>query len=291
MQSRAPKDTTQQACRLCGSNDPLSNSHIIPDFFIKSTQRRQTVGSSGPSQLFMHLISTRPGAEDGVRQRGYWEKAVGLKEKLLCAKCEAGFSNFESYARILLYGSTPTPLKKLSIGTSMRASVPNAAWIFAALSPQYPEADIRVLTGLDYHKLRLFQLSLLWRICVARGNFFDRVTSDTKHEPIIRKMLLSNDPGNPNDYCCAMFDLRSDGSGCEGYIIPPHPFGDQDGPMQGYRMILGGFAFDFYGFGRSPAPEMLRCCVHPSGEAMIGVVDAKPYLTKIAEKCRLAGKL
>ena len=104
-------------CKICGVIGPLRRSHIVPDFFLRSLQFKRRTGSAGQEQPFMILKSTRADAIDGTRQRGGWEKAVGLKEELLCAACEGRFSKYESYARGLFYGSAPPPLRKQPLGT------------------------------------------------------------------------------------------------------------------------------------------------------------------------------
>ena len=51
----------------------------------------------------------------------------------------------------------------------------------------------------DYHKLKLFFLSVLWRASVSRNQFFKKVSLGI-HEDIIRKALLTHDAGNSDFY-------------------------------------------------------------------------------------------
>jgi hypothetical protein len=51
----------------------------------------------------------------------------------------------------------------------------------------------------DYHKLKLFFLSVLWRASVSQNQFFKKVYLGI-HEEIIRKALLIHDGGSPDFY-------------------------------------------------------------------------------------------
>lgn len=51
----------------------------------------------------------------------------------------------------------------------------------------------------DYHKLKLFFLSVLWRASVSQSQFFKKVSLGI-HEEIIRKALLIHDAGSPDFY-------------------------------------------------------------------------------------------
>src|SRR5438309_8138673 len=118
--SKTPKPI---ACRLCGGPGPLTQSHILPDFFIRSLERRVPTGQSGQTQPTSIMMSLRPEEEGGQRQRGYWEKQSGLHEALLCNVCEGRFSRYESYFRNFFYGNKPPPLTKLAVGTPLNLSV------------------------------------------------------------------------------------------------------------------------------------------------------------------------
>jgi len=61
--------------------------------------------------------------------------------------------------------------------------------------------------NVDYAKFKLFQLSLLWRASISSAHMFENINLEKHHEEIIRKMLLSQDPGKPNQYGCIMFLL------------------------------------------------------------------------------------
>jgi len=92
-------------CKLCGSPEQLCDSHIIPDFYIRALEARIATGTKGQMQPTSILLSTRAEIEGGQRQRGIWENRVGMKEKLLCLKCENKLSKHERYFRNFFYGT------------------------------------------------------------------------------------------------------------------------------------------------------------------------------------------
>jgi len=63
----------------------------------------------------------------------------------------------------------------------------------------------------DYHKLKLFFLSVLWRASVSQNQFFKKVSLGI-HEEIIRKALLIHDSGNSDFYSVVLsiFDKSRD---------------------------------------------------------------------------------
>ena len=227
----------------------------------------------------MILKSTRADAIDGTRQRGGWEKAVGLKEELLCAACEGRFSKYESYARGLFYGSAPPPLRKQPLGTLIPGFSVSGGPLIGA----------RMVDHLDYRLLRLFQLSLLWRASVAKGTFFENVSLGSKHEAIVTGMLRAENPGKESDYCCVMMDLRHNGNTCEDFI--EQPFSGREDSHRTVKMIIGGFQYLFYVSSHIPPPEPLGACVKPSGKMLLLVADAGVILQRWANDLGKAGKL
>jgi hypothetical protein len=69
-----------------------------------------------------------------------------------------------------------------------------------------PYGDQYVIHNVKYTDFKLFQLSLLWRASVASVEMFKDIHI-ADHEEIIRNMLLSKNPGLPEQYGCIMFVL------------------------------------------------------------------------------------
>lgn len=108
---------------------------------------------------------------DGSRRASILQK--GVRETLLGAGCEARIQRWEHYFARLWYRGRrlPDPLP----------------------------AEGLVLTGVDYAKLKLFILSIIWRASAARSNTF-RSVSLGPHQEKIRSMLLAEQPGHGMTY-------------------------------------------------------------------------------------------
>lgn len=169
-------------CRLCQKESELMRSHILPDFFRDDSASKFPTGSSQKLQPFTQPIHTTPGLRFKRQQHGYWEKKHGLIERLLCHECEQKFSALEDYAKRFFYGGT-SPIR-------IQLSAPEEP-VFRA----------------DYKRMKLFQMSLLWRAGEAKGEFFAAVQLDEQDRERLRELLLNDNPGDENEFFCAMSRL------------------------------------------------------------------------------------
>lgn len=153
-------------CQLCLQEKKLlKNSHIIPNFLYKGLFDQK------------HKIVS-------VNLHDYSEKKfhqTGLKDSnILCAECDNGIiSMYERYASNTIFGD-------------------------------YKKCDIEVFNGdhiaipyirfknLDYHLIKLFFLSILWKSHLSKNSFFSEVNLGVKDAEKIRQMLLARD-GGPED--------------------------------------------------------------------------------------------
>ena len=153
---------TVAPCRLCNLEKPLRNSHVTPKFLWKDS------GLTGKGKNFEAFSPSHPHLSEAHRQDGF-------KERLLCGDCERRLSVHEQYAKEELFGKNG-PLK-------IR-----------------PRSDF-LWNGLNYPALKLFQLSILWRMGLSGRPFYSHVALG-RHEAILRKMILNDDPGLPSQYGC-----------------------------------------------------------------------------------------
>lgn len=155
----------------------------------------------------LHQISADPNERNLYLQKG-------LREPLLCGQCEQRFSPWERYVSLLLNGGVDVGVQQ--------------------------EGKRLHLSKLDYSKLKLFQLSVLWRAGVSKLPAFSQVELGP-HEERIRKMLLSNEPGSTETYGCLMFILMNEHELVRDLVVPP-TWARLDG-RKAYRFILGGLVF------------------------------------------------
>lgn len=168
-------------CALCRTSKELRVSHIASKFLWKQS------GIIGHQKSFSIKSPTHPELNDDHLQDGF-------KEYLLCQRCEEQFSAYETYAaRALFHASGPLRNR------------PNThhSW-----------------TGLDYAQLKLFQMSILWRMGVSTHPFYGMVNLG-KHEEILRRMLKEEDPGEPWRYGCIATLLDHGGKPLSGIFSQP----------------------------------------------------------------------
>jgi hypothetical protein len=141
----------------------------------------------------------------------------GLREPLLCWDCEQKLSPYEKYNREILYsGVEITGLRK---------------------------RNRMEFTGLNYKRVRVFYLSVLWRMSIAGHRFWKEVDLG-RHEDKIREMVLGEFPGEPYDYGVYCIAPLFDGQLLADFILEPDFKRDHRGRF--YRVVLGGFLFMFY---------------------------------------------
>jgi hypothetical protein len=157
-----------------------------------------------------------------------WQQK-GLREHMLCALCENQLSRYEDYANHLLNGG-PLPVTTTE-NTEFHA----------------------VCENVDYRMFKLFQMSILWRAGVAASDFFRQVVLDS-HGERLRAMLLADDPGQDQEYGCAMMALRQ---GDQILDMVRSPQRVEIGGNTCFRFIMGGFMWFFVG-SEAPLGDELR---------------------------------
>jgi len=155
-------------------------------------------------------------------------------EKLLCEECEGRISRFETVGAKLFQQPLPP-----HSGSSKR---------------------IREYPSLDYGRLKLFFLSILWRTSVASDEFF-RLVSLGPHEETVRKMLLNEDPGPGEKYDTYIFLLKNGGDHVRDLMTEPTPMTFEH--RKYYRFVMSGFVIIMGVSALSPSKMMLNMLLSP----------------------------
>lgn len=158
-----------EKCRLClRSKEKLQLSHVIPNAFWRQTKSSKTGGKNG------HYIE--------VLRQGNTYAQKSHDEYLLCYECEQSFSvNFENYVITLL-------LRK-----------PENVHVHLV-----HEEHNDVLVGVDINKLRLFQLSILWRASISSLHFYSKIKLNEIEEETLRSVLFNLDTSSLRYFSCCM---------------------------------------------------------------------------------------
>jgi hypothetical protein len=146
-------------------------------------------------------------------------RPTGLYEQLLCGDCEGRLGVWETYGCGVLKG-----------GIELRIQ---------------PEAWGFTVHGVDYARLKLFGMSLLWRAAVSRRPEFSAVQLD-RHEEILRQMLAAARPGRPQEYGFSIVFVPEPRA-LELFshtMSPPQP--SRYGAHHVYRFLLGATIWLFF---------------------------------------------
>lgn len=223
-------DLPSTNCALCKKQAILRNSHIFPEFLYRSLY---------DSKHRLHQISVHPDEKNAFLQKG-------LREYLLCERCEQLLSVDERYASMMLNGG---------IGIDIQQ-----------------RKDRLYLSGLDYKKLKLFQLSILWRAGVAKSPHFSQVNLGI-HEEQLRLMLLNKDPGLSSRYGCLMFALMHEKELMQDLIVQP-TWARLESQLA-YRFIFGGLLFIYVVASHSPPKFIAEHFLQESGTATMKLQQIK----------------
>lgn len=207
-------------------------------------------------------------------QRGFWERRNGQIEKLLCHECEQRLSGFEDYAKKYFYGAS-SPIR-------LRQDIDSSKALVA-----------------DYQKMKLFQLSLLWRANVASGAFFAKVAFPDSYTNSLAKRLLENNAGTPESYPCTVWRmtvsspiaelLKSHGAALETMIFEPvsRSFGEGSTVL----FALGGIAWLFW-VANSPPPSIFgNTYIKENGMFFFDNFSADGFFHEFSAKAVQAGNV
>lgn len=151
------------------------------------------------------------------KEKRIGSRPKGIYEKLLCDDCETLLSKWETYASQVLFG-----------GVELEVRDKNGQFI---------------ISGIEYAKFKLFQMSLLWRTAVSTRKEIPNITLGP-HQERMRKMLLSEEPGPPYKYGCMMFFVPDHTEMLSGGIFPPEQFKLK--AHHCFRCIFGGLFWVYF---------------------------------------------
>ncbi len=139
----------------------------------------------------------------------------GPKEYLLCDRCEQKIGRYEKYYKEAVH------LSRHGIEIMQ-------------------DNRIAVIGNLNYSKIKLFLLSVLWRMSISSLSQFTNVSLATDEE-IIRKLILEEKPGRSQEYPIAAIIPLIEGKMAESLMCFPIVSDHPDRTV--YWMIIGGILY------------------------------------------------
>jgi hypothetical protein len=126
--------------------------------------------------------------------------------------------------------------------------------------------------GLEYDKLKLFELSILWRAGVSSLPFFSKVDLGV-HKEALRLQLLNSDPGHPDRYGAILFGLKV-GELAETLQVIAEPRPIRSFGLRAYNFTFGGFLWVFHVSSSDVPPTARLAFLREDGSRMICVRNA-----------------
>lgn len=185
----------------------------------------------------------------------------GLREPMLCGACEGRLQKFEVYAARVL--------RELPDLTA------------------YRPGDIVTIPGIDYRRFKLFEMSLLWRMGVARTPTFGAVQLGSRHETALRERILADDPGEPWEYGCLL--IRPHGVGPVDQLLVQPRLHRVEGHRT-YVMLMAGFVWVFFASSHSRELAQKTGFLTPNGlVVLIPSESAADFMKHLGRNLRRAG--
>lgn len=187
----------------------------------------------------------------------------GMREPLLCCACEQQFGRYEKYANGVFFGG-----RTYEIGRS---------------------ENLIVLSKLKYAPLKLFLMSLLWRMAITSVDTLKGIELGA-HEERLRQLLLDENPDGPMTYPCLITAVMHEGAHVPDMIVRPGL-----GKIKGHRVwsfVAAGFLFSFVVSRHGAPQETDRAVLSLEGTMSIMVRELKnipglhDYLCEIGEAHR-----
>ena len=142
----------------------------------------------------------------------------GLREPLLCEECEKHLNKYDRYFADL--------------------------WYLNGAAPSISKQELITIDNIEYHRFKLFHMSILWRAGVASRDEFLAVDLG-QHEEKLRNLILGDNPGDPTQYAIFGYVLASPND-CHVYqSLLAEPVAVDLNHLQGFHFVFGGCAWHY----------------------------------------------
>lgn len=177
----------------------------------------------------------------------------GLREKLLCHECEQRLSRYESYASDVFFRDV-------------------------AIKPVRTPTGF-LFTGLDYRPLKLFFMSLLWRLGTTSLPELKGAELGP-HQERVRTLLCADDPADFLTFPAMVTALTFKRRHVPDLIVPPL-YSRVEGRWV-WAVVISGFLFHFFVSNRLPPQNVWGGFLQENGNFPLHLTDIKEvaYLQK-----------
>jgi hypothetical protein len=217
------------ACKICLEDKKCIKAHIIPESFIKIIK-----------QDGKPIMILSPNEFQSKTHIGVYDK------KILCEDCEKLFSPWDNYGNLILVANFPKDKPFLDGDKVLAYTIEN----------------------FDYHKLKLFFISILWRASASSHNYFSHINAGP-FEDMLKEMIINNDPGDKN--CFSVIITKFDDESIATAILNPHR--EKLEGINYYSIYLGGFKVYIKVDNRESSELMKNFIMAPNGPLYVVIRD------------------
>jgi len=170
-------------CSLCATSPAtIKKSHIIPKFLYDYIQD----GTDKMPMFNLENLARITSFRNGIYEEG-----------LLCQNCENKIlGSLDTYGAEFIKGRINSKIVFSKSNNSINA------------------------TGIDYIRLKLFFLSILWRASISKHDFFNEIDLQ-EHEMSVREMLLNHNPGSEECYRIVAVGIKANDNTLVRLILKP----------------------------------------------------------------------
>ena len=233
-------------CRLCLKEKKLIKAHIIPEFMYNKIKDENNIFYAMSYNLDTDISRSKK------IQTGEFDKNI------LCEDCDNRIigANYEKYAQKSMYGR--------------RDLDPEIAPICSNYQNPNDGAEYSICKNIDYGKMKLFLLSILWRASITDRKIFMDVDLGEKHEETLRKLIYENIIPKESEYPIMITSFLRTENSWKNLIGQPKRVRFQNG-LNGYVFLLDSFQFMFYvNSSHHKLPEYLtRTMLKENGEMTV----------------------
>ena len=206
-------------CKLCKKEKKLIDAHIIPKFMFKKMKNE-----NHSFYEITYNLDTKETKSKKTQKEDY-------DKNILCGDCDNGIIGgiFEDYANYTLYGENINP----EIAPKCENFKNND-----------DGSEYSICKNIDYTKMKLFLLSILWRASITNRPTFNEVNIGSKHEEIIRKMIFENIKPLENEYPIVINSFMRTDNTFENTIVQPKRIKMKNG-LNGYVFLIDSIQFVF----------------------------------------------
>ncbi len=223
-------------CKLCLQEKKLcKKSHIIPNFTYKRELFRNSKNNSAIS------FDIKSGKKRNINTGEY-------ESNILCEECDNKIiGSLEDYfSRILYGGKTKDDIRN-------------------GMIRQQDGLEYALVKNVDYKKIKLFLLSIIWRASISSRPFFRHVDLGP-YEDKIRKFIFDNAEVSA-DFCpCSIFSFK------KHFLLEKsffNPVKSKLGFSRVYQFFIGGLQYNFVITEKESDPSVLESALKENGELKV----------------------